>query len=321
MEHSAVKKRRRWWLAGFLSFLVPGLGQVYNGQETKGLFLYVVLSVWGGIVLSMVSYFLKPPFKPANITIICLLALVSMILWIVILIDAIRTARRISGDYALRSFNRWYIYILVIVVIRVVDFSIENTIVKNSVIKAYRIPSQSMQPTIMAGDYLLCDQSYYLSNNPARGDLVIFKYSKDETKDFIKRIIGVPKDKIQIIDDALYINDKKIESQYAGKYRPGQEDEADIYQENAGKNIYRVLDHFKKHENFGPLILPDGEYFVMGDSRDHSMDSRHWGTVKRHQITGRPVFIYLSYDMKIPAWNIFGKFASIRFSRIGKVLE
>ena len=320
MEDMAIKKRRRWWLAGLLSFLVPGLGQVYNGQETKGLFYYVVLSVWGGLAIGLLCYLLKSPITPMNIGIICLLALISMIVWILIIFESIRTARRISSDYTLKRYNRWYIYLLVILIIRLVDYSVETVIVKNKIVKAYKIPAGSMMPTLLMGDHFICDLSYYRSHNPKRGDIVVFKWPMDESKDFVKRIIGIPGDTIQIINDDVYINNEKLELKFVGKCSLKHGIGADIYQETLGNVSYQILDQNKRYEYFGPITVPEGEYFVMGDNRDYSSDSRHWGMVKRHQIYGKPAFIYFSLDRKIPAWNIFGRLSSIRFSRIGEIL-
>lgn len=320
MEDVAINKRRRWWLAGFLSFLVPGLGQVYNGQETKGLFFYILLSVWGGFLISLVYYLLKPPITPMNIGIICIMALISMILWLLIIFESICTARRISSDYTLKRYNRWYIYLLLIVIIRLVDASVENVVIENTIVKAYKIPAGSMMPTLLIGDHFICDLSYYRSHNPERGDIVLFKWPMDESKDFVKRIIGIPGDTIQIMNDDIYINNEKLELKFVGKYKLGQGKEADMYQETLGNISYQVLDQNKGYKDFGPITASEGEYFVMGDNRDNSSDSRYWGMVKRHQIFGKPVFIYFSWDRRIPAWNVFSRLSSIRFSRIGEIL-
>lgn len=319
MENYTTQKTRRWWLAGLLSFLVPGLGQVYNGQETKGLFFYFLLSVWGGLLLSMVYYLLKQPVTPMNIGAFCLLSFISFIAWLLIIIESIHSAKKISKDYKLKRYNKWYIYLLVILIVQFVDLSAAVEIREN-VIRAYKIPAGSMKPTLMIGDHLLCDLTYYQTNNPARGDIIIFKYPQDERIDFVKRIIGIPGDTIQIKNDDVYVNNEKLELKYIEKYKDNRM-EADRYQESLGNISYRILDDFKKHEYFGPIVVPEDEYFVMGDNRDNSHDSRYWGTVKRHKIQGKAIFIYFSWDKEIPLWNIFGRLSSIRFSRIGEILQ
>jgi len=193
-------------------------------------------------------------------------------------------------------------------------------IIRAYVIQAFKIPSGSMEDTLLIGDHFVCDLSYYRSHNPERGDIVLFKWPVDESKDFVKRIIGIPGDTIQIVNDDVYINNEKMDLKFVGKCSLKHGIGADIYQETLGNVSYQILDQNKRYEYFGPITVPEGEYFVMGDNRDYSSDSRHWGMVKRHQIYGKPAFIYFSLDRKIPAWNIFGRLSSIRFSRIGEIL-
>ncbi|MBN1384668.1 MAG: signal peptidase I [Elusimicrobia bacterium] len=249
------------------------------------------------------------------------MALVSLVFWLIIVFEAILSAKRISNNYVLKRFNRWYIYIIIIVIIQLVDISVEAVIVRNTIFKAFKVPAGSMMPTIYVGDHFICDLSYYHLNNPARGDIIIFKWPVNESIFYIKRIIGAPGDTIQIIDDDLYINNEKTELDYIGKYVGDDGKGSEIYKETYGNSSYQILEQIKKHENYGPVKIPEGEYFVMGDNRDNSNDSRYWGMVKRHQIYGRPVFIYFSWDIKIPAWKIISRLTSIRFSRIGDILE
>ena len=328
MENVAVRKRRRWWLAGLLSFLVPGLGQVYNGQETKGLLFYVILSVSGGFLIILIHFLLKPPGRPFLFWIIFLAVIfISIALWLFIIFEAILSAKKISGDYILKGYNRWYIYLIIILVIRLVDFSVNTTVIEHNIFQGYRIPTRSMMPTLLVGDHFLCDLGYYNNHNPERGDLIMFKWPVDESKFLIKRIIGIPGDTIQIVDNAVYVNQKKLDLKFLKKVTLEQGREADEYRETLGNSSYQILNQVTGNSgygwvnrNFGPVTVPDGEYFVLGDNRGNSSDSRYWGMVRRDQICGRPVFIYFSWDTKIPAWNVWGRLASIRFSRLGEIL-
>lgn len=289
MEQKSVKKPRKWWLAGLLSFFVPGLGQAYNGEATKGLFYYFLLSIWGGLVFSLLYEILKHPTTHASLAALLLLVFITFAAYLFIIFESIRRAKRIGADPVLKPYNHWWIYLIVILVVTGVDQSVSFA-VRDNILKAYRIPTASMQPAIQVGDHLLCNQLYYRYHNPKRGDLIIFKVPADNNKEYIKRIVGLPGDEIKLEGNALFINGRKMEEPYAD-YEPSA-------------NFSGFV-----RENFGPYIVPEDEYFVLGDNRFNSKDSRHIGTVKRHNIQGKAIFIYFSWDKHFP-----------RFSRIGKII-
>jgi signal peptidase I len=300
MEDNIITKHRRWWLAGLLSFLVPGLGQVYNGQATKGLFFYFVLSTWGGLLFSLVYYIMKYPMSGVALGFLSLLFVTSLSAYLLVIFESIRTAW-IAGDaHALQPYNKWYVYLIVIIVVSAVSQS-ATLAFRDNVLKAYTIPSRSMQPTLEPGDYVISNQVFYRYNNPKRGDLIIFKYPRNEKIEFIKRLVGCPGDTIDVIDNAVYINGKKSEEPYAINEPP-------------------TLKKNEPLKTFGPFIVPENEYFVLGDNRNNSEDSRVWGTVKRDNIEGKVIFIYFSWDRDVPLWNVPGRLFSIRFSRIGEIL-
>jgi signal peptidase I len=181
------------------------------------------------------------------------------------------------------------------------------------VVQAFSIPSGSMLETLQIGDYLLVNKFAYGIRNPftnqvlipigtpQHNDIVVFIYPKDQTKDFIKRIIGLPGDKIQIIDKKLYINDKLVETPQA------------IFKDY---HIIDQNDHWisangsegSRRDNFGPFTVPAGQLFVMGDNRDHSYDSRFWGTVPLDNVRGKAWIIYFSLDKDNywPRWDRIG---------------
>ena len=288
MERNVLKKHRKWWLAGLLSFFVPGLGQVYNGEATKGLFYYFLLSIWGSLVFSLLYEILKHPTTRISLALLVLLVLITLAVYLLIIFESIRRGRRIGTDYALKPYNRWYIYLIVILVVSGVDQGV-SIAVRDNILKAYKIPTASMHPTLETGDHLLCNQLYYRYHNPKRGDLIIFKVPDDENKEYIKRIVGIPGDRIELKGNALFVNGLEMDEPYA------------IYERADFSGFIR--------EDFGPFTVSEDEYFVLGDNRFNSKDSRYIGTVKRHNIQGKAIFIYFSCDKYIP-----------RFSRIGKIL-
>jgi signal peptidase I len=174
-------------------------------------------------------------------------------------------------------------------------------------IQAFTIPSGSMKPTLLIGDYILANKFIYgtkipfadkrilVFRKPARGDIIVFKYPEDPSKDFIKRIIAVGGDKIESRKDIIYLNDKALNEPYT------QHIDA-----SGPPGIIAPRD------NFGPYIVPKGKYFVMGDNRDQSYDSRYWGYVDMGLIKGEALIIYWSWDSK-NHWP--------RLGRIGKLVK
>jgi len=171
-------------------------------------------------------------------------------------------------------------------------------------VQAYKIPSGSMEPTLLVGDHLLVLKcaygiriplvgKYLLEySSPKRGDIIVFIYPRDPKKDFIKRVIALPGENVRIIGRTVYINGTPLQDPWG------------VWSEN---DFLRV--------NFGPVTVPKGHYFVLGDNRDNSMDSRHWGFVPKSNILGKALVIYWSWNSK--AESIFQK---IRWLRIGKIL-
>ena len=288
MAQNEMRKQRKWWIAGLLSFFVPGLGQVYNGDAARGMFYYLLLSVWGGLMLSLFYYIMRHPLTPAGITFLLISVLISAAAYLFVIFESIRRARRIGTDHTLKPYNRWWVYLAVILVVTASE-QCTSLVVRGNILKPYKIPSASMQPTIKIGDYLLCNQVYYRHHNPKRGDLIIFKGPIDNKKEYIKRIVGIPGDEIELRGNALFVNGRKMDEPYA------------VYERAGAPRVIR--------DNFGPFTVPEDEYFVLGDNRYNSLDSRQFGTVKRHKIQGKAIFIFFSWDGGIP-----------RFSRIGRII-
>jgi signal peptidase I len=198
--------------------------------------------------------------------------------------------------------------------------------IRTFIIQAFKIPSGSMKPTLLIGDHLLVnkfafgikipfiDKFLVQFKKPERGDVVVFKWPEDESKDFIKRVIGVAGDTIEIKNDQLYVNDKKVEKTLVDKNTKHQlivecndneVSNADVYEEIIGNKKHKILvqPDRKKNENFGPVKVPENAIFVMGDNRDNSADSRYWGYVKLEKIKGKALIIYWSW----PHWKRFLK--------------
>lgn len=167
-------------------------------------------------------------------------------------------------------------------------------IIKFFLFQAFSIPSGSMEKTLLVGDYLLVNKlSYGIRSpwdnkvlipigQPQRGDIVVFIYPQDPSKDYIKRIMGLPGERIQIINKKVYINDKLVETPQAQYEDPMVFPPPKSPIENA-------------RDNFGPVVVPPNSFFAMGDNRDRSYDSRFWGFVPMDNLRGKAMVIYFSW--------------------------
>lgn len=185
-------------------------------------------------------------------------------------------------------------------------------VIRTFVVQAFKIPSGSMESTLLIGDHILVNK-FLLGTpvdipftnitlfrmpglkKPHRGDIIVFKYPEDPKRDFIKRVVGVGGDVVESRDKTIFVNGRKLVEPYT------QHVDDDVKPRN--------LD---RRDNFGPVTVPPGKVFVMGDNRDQSYDSRFWGFVDDSQIKGKAMIIYWSWD-KDNTW--------VRFGRIGRIVK
>ena len=187
--------------------------------------------------------------------------------------------------------------------------------IRTFVIQAFKIPSGSMEETLLIGDHILVSKFAYgthIPNEipivniklfddiilfptlPERGDIIVFKYPKDESRDFIKRVIGIPGDLLEVKHQKVFINDKPYIDPFARHIE-------------APSNSPLV-----PRDDFGPVLIPDGHLFMMGDNRENSQDSRYWGFLDVNKVRGKALIIYWSWN-QLENW--------VRFERFGKILE
>lgn len=196
--------------------------------------------------------------------------------------------------------------------------------IRTFVVQAFKIPSGSMLPTLQIGDHLLVNKFIYglkipfsgtlliPFKTPSRGDIIVFRYPEDRSIDYIKRVVAIPGDKIEIKDKKVYINGEATKEEYT------QFSDNKIISLNLrDPRIYKTGPN---KDNFKSLTIPEGKWFVMGDNRDNSYDSRFWGFVDRDDVLGKAMIIYWSWDLNAPLFS-FERFTSIRFSRIGDVIH
>ncbi len=204
--------------------------------------------------------------------------------------------------------------------------------IRQFVVEAFKIPSGSMIPTLSIGDHLLVNKFIYgpripftdtrifTWKEPKRGDIIVFKYPENESKNFIKRVVGLPGDKIEIKNGALFINDQPVKVTEEGKSDGGKQGSGSSYypkpellEEQLGTVRHEIQYlHDQSGYNYGPILVPKGSVFVMGDNRDNSQDSRVWGFVRDNKILGKALIIYWSWD---------GDDRWVRWERIGSLIR
>ena len=200
------------------------------------------------------------------------------------------------------------------------------------VVQAFQIPSGSMEPTLLVGDFLLVNKFIYArpidsfeaavmpSRELKRKDIIVFKYPRDLSKDFVKRVIALEGEKIEIKNKQVFINDRPIDEPYK------VHNDSQIFEKG---NYYQYDDVIR--DNYGPVVVPPGHLFAMGDNRDNSLDSRYWSFVPLSYVKGRPWVIYFSYQAEKDAYlkngvrDRFKKFFRFvfktRWNRILKVVS
>lgn len=200
--------------------------------------------------------------------------------------------------------------------------------VRSFLYEPFRIPSGSLKPTLDIGDFILVNKFHYgvrlpvihkkimNLNEPQRGDIIVFRWPPNPSVDFIKRVVGIPGDRISYINKVLYVNDQKISQTFVRNSK--DEDELHEWevkelQENLlGLNHKIYQNPSQPSEDFHDIIVPEGMYFAMGDNRDNSADSRFWGFVPEQNIVGKASIVWLS-------WNSSKHW--IRSDRFGKTIQ
>lgn len=306
MSVSTEPKKRRAWLAALLSLLLPGLGQLYNRQVRLALALFIVYIILLKPVLWLIAAMPAEAVVPISAG-MWLLALPGLLF---VIVQAASHARRVKA-VSLAWFNRWYVYIGVWVVAVVLQSVAELVPVPS--IDAYNSPSGSMSPTLVEGDYYQTRTLAFAGRLPERGEIAIFRPPSEPDVDFVKRVIGLPGDRIQVRDGRLYINDVMVErvelSREEAASLPQYDPSDQLYRETLPGGFSHLISEINdtgQLDNTPEFVVPPEHVFVLGDNRDRSNDSRgSLGFIPLAGLHDKPLFIYWSADK----------------SRIGKIVE
>jgi signal peptidase I len=287
-EDMVADEPRKPWVAGLLTLVTRGLGHVYAGKPKRGLVLFAIEQCLL-IVFGITSLAYTP-----DIFLLLLAVVVGTGFTIFCIVDAVKVAKANQQHYVLAKYNRWFFYVGYFVVLSLGVSTIVSEGVKANLVQAYKLPSGSMEPTLLSGDHVVVDRRAK-AKSPQKGQIIIFEYPEDPTKDFIKRVVAVGGDTVEVKDKQLFVNGKAMKEDYIEH-----------------KEVDTIPASQNPRDNFGPKVIPANSYFVMGDNRDRTYDSRFWGAVSKDKVKGTVKSIYWSWDRE--------KFA-VRWDRIGMHIQ
>ena len=215
-----------------------------------------------------------------------------------------------------------------ILIVSVVLFGVIRTFL----VEAFKIPSGSMENTLQVGDFLLVNKLVYGAEvpfthkrlprlrEPKRGDVIVFEYPEDLTKNFVKRLVGVPGDTVEMREGVLFRNDSALTERYVEHTDPDMDPAPEDFRWQRNYLVKTAaaaaIGYHPSRNNWGPLVVPRGNYFVLGDNRDNSLDSRYWGFVADSLVKGRPFVVYYSYAPD--SVDTFAWLTHIRWTRLGE---
>lgn len=334
-DDSGGRPKPRRWLAILLTLVSPGLGHAYAGELLRALVIVVVIAFGFQPLLALYG-------RTASLTALVGVLVAGLAIYIVVAIDA----ARISNRSRRRLFTRSAVFFgcLGFLVIAGAIDATGGWFRDHWIAKPYRIPSAAMLPTLMIGDHLYIDPRAYADREPARGDIVVFNVARDGSKvlpldrgnselvteTFIKRVVGLPGDTIEFDGAALHVNgiqktrDRPPEPVSGPDGKP-----LFLRTETLDAASYTVADDPGREGLFGePVVVEPDRYFMAGDNRDNSNDSRYWGTVHMDDILGRVTGLYWSWDFNRPSaellnpstlWTLLRE--RTRWDRIGKRVD
>lgn len=294
-------------VAVILSLLATGLGHIYCGKIVPGLVLFLASLLVAPVTVAAAFVGLSVPVM------ICLgLAIVAVVAaYLFSVVDSFRVARRLQSGFEPREYNRPLVYVpIILVALTYPPLAVAQ--LRANVLEAFYIPTAGMTPNVLHGDHLLVNKLAYRLRPVQRGDLIVFRSPKDRRLTWIKRVLGLSGDTVELKANLVFVNGKELErDRVPASSLPIALDGAesgDVYEEtNAGRR-YKILlaPTPAQHADYPKTTVPEGTCFVLGDSRDNSVDSRDEavGFVPLGDILGQVEFIYYPAQ----TWRRFGPY-------------
>jgi signal peptidase I len=297
-------KDRKPYIALLMSILAPGLGHIYYGKVVKGILLLGFAHIYFPLVIIMGIASEKGPYY---FFILMAAFIFSSLIMLYAIGDTVFLIRRKMKHVNPGKLNRPWVYVLIIIISLTASWLFPMNI-RNYHVQAFRIPAGSMIPSLLIGDYVFADKAVYKERLPRRGEIVVFIPPKDHKKYFIKRVIGLPGDLIEIRGEDVILNGTPlaIGLETNAEFQGNKEIiKGNVVSESLDDISYHILlvESKQTNQHQGPFTVPQGHCFVMGDNRYNSHDSRHFGPVAFQNVIGRVNFIYCPAR----SWSRFGK--------------
>lgn len=271
-------KAKEPWVAVFLNRLLPGLGYFYTKNSTRAIIVLTIALLLVFTTISAMVTFAKNDMSvtPQILTLVAIFTIFSFLFSLFVLIDGYLCARKYNLANNIKPSNigtRVFAILGTVVLLLTGGFAAFPAIyVRTNLIQVFKMPATSMSPTIKLEDKIIVDRRAYRKSDPQRGDIVVFLPPHDRKKWYVKRIVGMPEENLEIKDGAIYVNDEKINSPNI----------ANVFYYNQG-------DYAKEGKK---INIPANKYYVLGDNSISSLDSRFWGSVSMDDIMGKVTKIY-----------------------------
>jgi signal peptidase I len=274
-----MMKKRHTIVAVLFSLFEPGLGFVYNGKFRIGILITSISTI---VCVCLLLLGIFKSFYAAAITIF-----IYLIFRIVIVINSAFQAKQV-GLLQLKRFNRWYVYCLFLLVPVISSELLHVTSMFPQ--KSFRTFTTGMMPLIQPGECFIADMRYYQNNPILPGDVVTFQPPQWQSI-FVQRCVALPGQKLEIRDAIIYVNDQPFIPSLLISRSSGKILSTDY------KDKYIVPSGAGNVDQYGPIIIPDSCYFMIGDHRDNSLDSRYFGPVPKQNIRGKALYVYYSDEI------------------------
>lgn len=278
--------------AVLLTLCVTGLGHLYAGRPRAALGFAVAGHLYG--VAFIILALSRPSARELLFAVV-----IGVLLVLTAIVHSSLAAKRATQPYELRWYNRWWIYVLVLLFAWFVWGPGLLALMRHSVLRAYRIPSPAMEPSILVGDRLFADFRPAARRMPQRNDVVILESVEQAGVTVIKRVIGVPGDTLLTRDGQLYRNGQTVAEPWIQPLTSADSFPLEETRLPSGTRRPTRL-------NWGPVVVAAGQLFVMGDNRPDSYDSRLWGTLPADHVLGRPLSLYFSFGWGHIRWDRIG---------------